>query len=62
MTRVRDALSEFLEALARPQNYDLAWDPEKGELHVRPLAERPARRARRPRRRKGEPASVHPLA
>ena len=47
MMRARDALSEFLEALAQPQNYDVVWDAAKGELYVRHLPEQPSSRGRR---------------
>lgn len=38
MKSTRDALSEFLEALADPRNHEIVWDEAKGELHVRQLA------------------------
>lgn len=63
MMRARDALSEFLEALAQPQNYDVVWDAAKGELYVRPLPEQPA--ARPPRQQpqgKRQSGAAHPLA
>jgi hypothetical protein len=59
MMRTRDALSEFLEALAQPQNYDMIWDAAKGELYVRPLAHRPTPEAPHARRQKDEPTAAH---
>jgi hypothetical protein len=63
MMRTRDALSEFLEALAQPQNYDMVWDAAKGELYVRPLPEQPTSPGpRRQRQEKSQPGAAHPLA
>lgn len=47
MMRTRDALSEFLEALSQPENYDVTWDAAKGELYVRRLSDTEQRLLRR---------------
>jgi hypothetical protein len=61
MMRTRDALSEFLEALSQPENYDVTWDAAKGELHVRRLseAERRLLRRRRSRSARQEQLQLH---
>ena len=62
MMRARDALSEFLEALAQPQNYDVVWDAAKGEaLRGICRSSRLTRPPRRQRQGKRQPAA-HPLA
>jgi hypothetical protein len=49
-----DALGDFLEALADPQNHEMVWDEAKGELHVRRLT-----RSLRSRRDQVHPEPAH---